>query len=173
MRITVKLEAGYEEAMEGLSYSYNTSIDKAKTVSKTLFFKDGGHNKFLESMVVWLEVDAPRYFWSQFDTYRAGITKQSESTMHTLLRTGVDIHSFEDPIPQVVIDEIDKAINNNDLDLAKAILPESFLQKRMVCTNYKTLRNIILQRRNHKLTQWHVFCDEVLRQVKFPGFLER
>lgn len=48
-----------------------------------LFEKDGGHNKFLESVILWLDVNAPLYWWTEADTYRLS-TKQSESTMHTL-----------------------------------------------------------------------------------------
>ena len=39
------------------------------------------------------------------------------------------------------------------------ILPNAFLQTRTVSLSYANLRNIYFQRRNHKLKEWHVFCD--------------
>lgn len=39
------------------------------------------------------------------------------------------------------------------------ILPESYLQTRTVTMNYENLRNMYFARRNHKLSEWHVFCD--------------
>lgn len=39
------------------------------------------------------------------------------------------------------------------------LLPESWLQTRMLDLNYATLRNIYAWRHNHKLTEWHTFCD--------------
>ena len=42
------------------------------------------------------------------------------------------------------------------------LLPESWLQTRMVDCNYATLRNIYAWRRGHKLTEWHKFCDWIL-----------
>lgn len=39
------------------------------------------------------------------------------------------------------------------------ILPESWLQTRTWTGNYETLRNMYFQRRYHKLTEWHQFCD--------------
>ena len=38
------------------------------------------------------------------------------------------------------------------------LLPESWLQTRMLDLNYATLRNIYAWRHNHKLTEWHRFC---------------
>ena len=38
-------------------------------------------------------------------------------------------------------------------------LPNSWLQTRTVTLNYEVLRNIYFQRRNHKLSEWHRFCD--------------
>jgi hypothetical protein len=55
----------------------------------------------------------------------------------------------------------------------KNSLPEGFLQRRIWNLNYKTLRNIIEQRFNHKLPQWRVFCDTVLQSVEHPEFLVR
>ncbi|MCK9240314.1 hypothetical protein [Desulfocurvus sp.] len=52
---------------------------------------DKGHNKVLESMCVWLDVRMPRYWWQEFDTYRVGVTKQSESTMHILIRIALAV----------------------------------------------------------------------------------
>ena len=41
------------------------------------------------------------------------------------------------------------------------ILPNAFLQTRTVTLSYANLRNIYFQRRNHKLKEWHLFCDWV------------
>ena len=39
------------------------------------------------------------------------------------------------------------------------ILPNAFLQTRTISFSYANLRNIYFQRRNHKLKEWHQFCD--------------
>lgn len=105
MDVDVIGEAGYYEAMFGMGLSFgltsgmsfkefsdSTSIEdqeKRKRMSRVLEAnapKDGGHNKFLESIQLWLDISAPRYWWSEFDTYRVGTSKQSASTMHTLVK---------------------------------------------------------------------------------------
>lgn len=39
------------------------------------------------------------------------------------------------------------------------ILPNAYLQTRTWTANYAILRNIYFQRKNHKLKEWHQFCD--------------
>ena len=40
-------------------------------------------------------------------------------------------------------------------------LPESWLQARTWTADYETLRNIYHSRKNHKLTEWHRFCEVI------------
>ena len=39
------------------------------------------------------------------------------------------------------------------------LLPSSYNQKRTLMLNYEVLANIYKSRRNHKLDEWHTFCD--------------
>lgn len=39
------------------------------------------------------------------------------------------------------------------------LLPTSYNQKRTVMLNYEVLANIYKSRKNHKLDEWHTFCD--------------
>ena len=39
------------------------------------------------------------------------------------------------------------------------LLPSSYNQMRTCTMNYETLINIYHARKNHKLDEWHVFCD--------------
>jgi len=177
-------EAGYKPALVGLAHNKKQSPEKMSVVAEKLADKDGGHNKFLESLVVWLDVRAPRFFWQEADTFRLS-TKQSESTMHTL--TGelltVDINDAKS-VAQFLAENFEPesctpetlrwiydAANSGDLVAVKKRLPEGFLQTRMWCMNYKTLRNIILQRRTHRLPHWKEFIRQTLEQVEHPELL--
>jgi hypothetical protein len=91
-------------------------------------------------------------------------------------------YSFEDPDGNLVIEEykpwvfqdyIDcivemcenlrtKFIETKDVRYWRALiqlLPESYNQTRTWTANYAILRNIYFQRKNHKLIEWHEFCD--------------
>lgn len=39
------------------------------------------------------------------------------------------------------------------------LLPSSYNQRRTVMLNYEVLANIYKSRRNHKLDEWHLFCE--------------
>lgn len=167
MRIYDIEEHGFHRAMRGLARSYNQKVENMPEVALKLGPKDLGHNKFLESIVVWMEVEAPRFWWSEMDTYRVGITKQSDSTMHTLTRQPLTQENFEYFIPQFYLDNLNILIAQKEpIDYIKSQLPDGFLQGRSICTNYKTLRHIILQRWNHKLPQWQQFCVSVLNGLE-------
>ncbi|MBL8026842.1 MAG: hypothetical protein JNL74_10555 [Fibrobacteres bacterium] len=172
MTVTIIKEAGYDEALLGLSLSYNQGTERMPVVAGKLYSKEGGHNKFLESIAVWLDMSAPRYFWQQFDTYRIGVTKQSESTMHTIMKSKITNDNFEKPVPAETLERLNRLVAEKDFDSVKNELPEGFLQRRIVFTNYMALRRIIAQRKTHKLREWHMFADKVISTVAHPELFE-
>jgi len=185
MHVTVLNESGFDQAIYGLSLSHGADArsPQLRATAKRLAFQDGGHNKFLESICVWLDIRCPRYLWQELDTYRIGTTKQSESTMHTLVNRLKELsgegcyeqyivnHFEPGSISRVQFEMLVYAAKDDDFLLCKRLLPEGFLQRRVVCTNYKTLRNLILQRRNHKLPHWQELITGVLSQLEHSDFL--
>jgi len=168
--VTVKAEAGYWQAMEGLALSYSKDDRDMPNVAFKLYDKDGGHNKFLESMQAWLLIRFPRHIWQQFDTYRIGVTKQSESTMHTIAKRPLTQDDFDVPILASYLDHLNELVEQGEFTELKNALPESFLQVRMVCLNYKALRHIMRQRHNHKMPHWRQFCLECIEQLEYKEF---
>lgn len=171
MKIVVIEEAGLSEALQGISLSFNSDVERMPARAERLAPMGKGHNKFLESICVWIDIDAPRYWWSQFDTYRIGVTKQSESTMHTLTKRELRQDDFEIPVHPAVLNVVNEYIRNGDLINAKANLPEAFLQRRIVCTNYKALRGMVEQRSTHKLPEWQYFIESLLKQLARPEYI--
>ncbi len=172
MQVTVLDEYGYELALLGLSLSYKQDPKRMPEVARRLALKGGGHNKFLESIMLWLDITAPRYWWQQFDTYRVGVTKQSESTMHTMTKRPLTQEDFEHPIPAETLAYLNQLITEKNWKQVKWLLPESFLQRRIVCLSYMALQRMIRQRATHKLEEWRAFIDQVLEQVAYPDFLQ-
>ena len=105
------------DAMLGLGLSYGTTsymtlktlmkhtdvFNSLISLAKKLAWKQGGHNKFLETITLCLDITAPRYWWQEFDTYRVGVTKQSESTMHTIINKPFETIDFESGCPIEVL----------------------------------------------------------------------
>ena len=183
MKVTVISEKGYDEAILGFSLSYNSAIERTRKILTKYAFGVPGESKFLEQIVLWIDVTAPRFFWSEADTYRVGTSKQSESTMHTITKRLLTNDDFEYPLDADYLWEINNQINwYNDKENTpsdkkeyflsiKNMLPEGFLQRRIWTMNYKTLQNIYHQRYNHRLPQWRYFLDTLLSQIEHPEFI--
>ena len=149
----------------------DNDIDLARRLIKA----GGEHRKFLRQIYVGFDVVLPRYLWSEFDTYGFQ-PKNSCSTMHKLfikdrcIREDQFIyHPYDEEALQDTIRQLNvlRALyfnpatedKNEILRRAKALLPEGFLQRRTVATNYQQLRNIYHQRKNHRLPCWtQVIC---------------
>ena len=183
-------EYGFEQALHGLGYSYgltsgmkfreftaNTELfNKVHGVSKKLYNKEEGHNKFLESIYIWLDINEPRYLHSEIDTYRIS-SKQSQSTMHTMHKRPLTQSDFQYDIPEFYLEFLNEQIDmlNKGLipiEKAKNYLPEGFMQSRVWVLNYKTMRNVIKQRIKHKLPQWKYFCEYMLSNLEHHEFFE-
>lgn len=112
--------------------------DKDVLLMSTLIKRGDEHAKVLRGVVVWLEIDAPRYWWMEEATYRIGAeTLSSSSTMHSEC----------------------KNLSGEELMRAKGAITEDTHSKRIVMYSYQTLRRIYFQRRNHRLPTWHMFCE--------------
>lgn len=145
------------------------------------------HRKFMRMIVVYMDVTAPLYWWKEFDTYKVGTAANSCSTMHKIAdkEFTFDDFSHEKLIKSVCMEIQEQHIRISPIQaLATTIeclnsyrdlylqtkdkkywwqmiqlLPSSYNQRRTVMLNYEVLANIYKSRRNHKLDEWHTFCD--------------
>lgn len=143
------------------------------------------NSKFMRMIHVQVAITAPLYWWKEFDTYKVGTVANSTSTMHKLASTPITEDCFEmddysdvrfekeDDCYGILNEQWDRTIYTCELLRVKynetkdkrywkeliRLLPESWLQTRMIDCNFATLRNIYAWRRVHKLTEWHSFCD--------------
>ena len=152
--------------------------EKDMQLSQKLTKAGTEHCKHLRLIQVWFDITAPRFFYIEFDTYKHK-ENVSCSTMHTLMKKSISEQDFEkDNVPATLIEKINTYIKlyqeTNDTEekrdyliACKNILPEGFLQKRTVCTNYQTLLNMWNQRRHHKLPSWQYFCNWILNLPYF------
>lgn len=145
---------------------------KDHELSMKLCAAGSDHRKHIRLIDVWVEIQAPLYWWKEFDTYRLGVDKVSESTMHTLMKNPITIDDFEMSkgakslmeAPDNVVDKrswldhMNGLREHGDFEDLNALLPNSYLQKRIVKVSYEALRNMYLARRNHKLKEWREFC---------------
>ena len=185
MKVKILKEEGLEYALRGMAYSYkDRAIDpdawwegqraRAAVRAIKLAPMSGGHNKFIRQIGLWIDIEAPRCWWSEFDTYKVGTVAQSESTMHTLSKRAPTEEDFEEGTPLLMIEAFQATWREakGDVTTLQLALPEGYMQRRVVTMNYENLRNIIAQRTGHRLKLWQVFINQILEQVEHPEFLK-
>lgn len=135
------------------------------------------HRKFMRMITVYLDVTAPLYWWKEYDTYKVGTVANSCSTMHKIAEKEFTMEDFShehlEPDAISVLEDVIHTMNVhrqwfNDGSFASSkndwwqmiqLLPSSYNQRRTLMLNYEVLANIYPARRNHKLDEWHTFCD--------------
>ena len=135
------------------------------------------HRKFMRMIAVYLDITAPLYWWKEFDTYKVGTVANSCSTMHKIADKEFTLEDFSCEhlenswlahLKETIrlLNEARDAYNWCNTDAKKEwwwqmiqLLPSSYNQRRTVMLNYEVLANMYKSRRNHKLDEWHTFCD--------------
>lgn len=147
------------------------------------------HRKFMRMITVYLDITAPLYWWKEFDTYKVGTVANSCSTMHKIAEKEFTLENFscehllsywgEEKVNPTIIYPCTPMQHLNQtiacLNVCRKkyletkdkkywwqmiqLLPSSYNQRRTVMLNYEVLANIYKSRRNHKLDEWHTFCD--------------
>lgn len=142
------------------------------------------HRKFMRMITVYLDITAPLYWWKEFDTYKVGTVANSCSTMHKIHAKEFTLEDFScEHLEKRSMNTLEKVVEDLNyyreyyLSMIKQnvpgadtrakevwwqliqLLPSSYNQRRTVMLNYEVLANIYKSRRNHKLDEWHTFCD--------------
>ena len=145
------------------------------------------HRKVLRQMFISCDITAPLYWWKEFDTYKVGVTANSQSTMHKLCSRPLTVHdfSFEDMhddefIVNIVLDNLNARIRDYKADMKQnkslwrtiiQLLPCAYNQTRTVTMNYENILNIYKQRKNHKLSEWRDFCAYMYENLDYCKLL--
>lgn len=158
-------------------------------LAKKLVKAGSDHRKFLRMIDVTVDITAPTYWWSETDTYKIGTVRNSCSTMHKLMAKEFELDDFshEHLVPGAielleetidVLNDARQSFNEWDswTDERKKrisgvtckkdlwwqiiqLLPKSHNQRATLHLNYEVLGNMYRARKEHKLTEWHTFCE--------------
>ena len=144
------------------------------TLAKKLCNAGTDHRKFLRQIFVSVDVTAPLYWWKEYDTYKVGTVANSTSTMHKIHSKPFSRDDFScDRMTEETLQKFDGVIEYLEQLRLKYVaekkkedwydiiqfLPSSYNQMRTLTFNYENLRNMFKSRKDHKLNEWHVFCD--------------
>lgn len=132
------------------------------------------HRKFIRQIFVSADITAPIYWWKEYDTYKVATVANSTSTMHRIHSKPFELDDFShDQLTEQSLETLKMVIeklesvrlryvetkNKADWYDLIQLLPSSYNQMRTCSLDYETLVNIYFARCNHKLYEWHTFCD--------------
>lgn len=147
------------------------------TLSMKLIKSGSDHRKHIRLIDAWMEIQAPLYWWKEFDTYRMGVDKVSESTMHTIMNEEItqedfDLSAWDDNefAREWIVNLCDELRLRGEFDRLNQLLPQSYLQTRIVKCSYEALHNMYQARHNHKLIEWRYFCRK-LEELPYAEFI--
>ena len=154
--------------------------------------------KYLRMIHVQFDVTAPLYWWKEFDTYKVGTVANSCSTMHKIADKEFTLKDFscehlEGRALNTLEDMVDELNYWRDYYLAikkqnvvgadtKAkdiwwqmiqLLPSSYNQRRTIDLNFEVLLKQYRERKNHKLDEWHIYCDWIKKNDLLNAIIEK
>lgn len=132
------------------------------------------HRKFMRMVVVYCDIAAPVYWVAELDTYKVATVRNSCSFMHKGASRTYTVDDFswhgldvDDPdYVNAVLKKInflkDKYVKTKDpcvFQQLRDVVPQGQNVRFTYMCNYETLANIYKSRKNHRLSEWHDFCD--------------
>ena len=178
---------GYKAAIRGMRNpmnSWSKSDSNADLIGQNdeqlmlALAKAPEERKYLRMIHAQFDVTAPLYWWKEFDTYKVGTVANSCSTMHKIAykrfeREDFSIEHIENCDEQHWMVCMDNVISSLNVAREKyletkdkkywwqmiQLLPSSYNQRRTIDLNFEVLLKQYRERKNHKLDEWHIYCD--------------
>lgn len=177
--------AKYPKAVElnGLTADLTDGIKACSTCATGT-----GHDQFLAGIIVQFDLTLSEKAWTEFQRYKFADFVSSCSTMHKLqnMSPRMQCNKYVDPRAIDVLNEKIMEYNRllkcrkdglgvSDGTLKQARLemlyniPSGFELTARITTNYRQLKTMYQQRRNHALPDWHCICRWI---ETLPMFME-
>lgn len=165
----------FEESIKASKYPMsvdNDALNSDLTKTATSLAQSGkgeGHDQFLTGITVSFDVTFSLKAWTEAERYRFLYFVSSQSTMHRISRFDIDtqcnkyvdkciLRRFNE-IKQDYLDEPEDSPNKAEKYLTLLYnIPTGFMLTARLTTNYRQLKTIYAQRKNHRLPEWREFC---------------
>jgi len=122
------------------------------------------HRKFLRQIIVAWDLTLPRMIWTEWDTYKVGVVRNSCSTMHKLGSRDLgpeDFEGYEEELDRPQLDFVNRLAAEHRMDGSaeslhrlKLRLPESYLQRATCTFSYEVAMRMHDDRKGHRMPEW-------------------
>ena len=137
--------------------------------------KGEGHDQFLTGIIVNFDLTFSNKGWVELERYRFMNFVSSQSTMHRITRFEFDAQCNEyvhEGVREILKGLIEEYNANPSAEKYLEILnsnPAGFQLTARLTNNYRQLKTIYAQRKNHRLPEWRTFCQWI---EELPYFKE-
>lgn len=164
---------GLDNAVRGSKFPMAVNIDSVDSeitnTTKKLASCDAGtgHDNWLNGVIVQFDLTFTVKAWIEAERYHFLDFISSQSTMHRISRFDLDEQYIDYVDPRVIeiMNELKNKYNETkDKDDYLRLLytnPCGFKLTAAMTTNYRQLKTIYAQRKNHRLPEWVSFCEEI------------
>jgi hypothetical protein len=129
---------------------------------------NAAHGQFLSGIIVSFDLTFSVKAWTEAERYRYLTFISSQSSMHRIAKFDMD-ESFDTHVDNRVVDVVKQLVDDYNNETDAELKKEKYLNLLYSCptglrltaritTNYRCLRNIYKQRKDHRLPEWRVFC---------------
>ena len=153
----MRTKAGMREVEE-------KDINRGEKLVRATLGGNTAHHQFLTGIRVNFDLTFTNKAWVEAERYRFLEFVSSQSTMHRITKFNLDNQyiKYVDPRVIKIMQELVDAYNENPTpeNYLKVLYtnPAGFKITARMTTNYRSLRNIYIQRKNHRLPEWRAFC---------------
>lgn len=162
-----------EESIKAAKYpmavdTNNCTPDISKTIkSLAKTPKGAGEDQFLSGIRVAFDLTFSNKAWIELERYRFITFVSSQSTMHRIAKFDLS-QQYNEYVDKRIIsimnelkDKYNKTQNMEDYLRLLYSNPSGFELTARLTTNYRCLKGVYSQRKNHKLPEWRKFCKWV------------
>ena len=172
---------GLEESIKRSKYPMSTDTSTCTTEPTKTTYSLGrasvgsGHDNWLNGVIVQFDLTFTNKAWVEAERYHFLDFVSSQSTMHRITKFNLDKAYIEytDPriieIMQQLVDQYNADPTPDNYLKVLYSNPAGFKITAGMTTNYRQLKTIYYQRKNHRLPEWRVFTDWI---ENLPSFKE-
>jgi hypothetical protein len=151
----------------------NSEITKT-TINLASSEKASGHDQWLTGVRVAFDLTFSNKAWVELERYRFIEFVSSQSTMHRISKFDLK-NQYNGYVDHRIIDIMEELKNKynqtqDPLDYLRLLYsnPSGFELTARLTTNYRALKTVYSQRKNHRLPEWQEFCKwiETLPEFK-------
>lgn len=166
---TVKV-AFLDESIQGSKFPMSVDLDSLDTrITKTVENLAGsepgtGHDQFLDGPTVVFDLTFSNKAWVEAERYTFLNFISSQSTMHRISQMDIR-NSCNEYVTENTIKEVERLKNNylrtqtaEDYLILLYNVPSGFEITARMIANYRCLKTVYHQRKNHRLPEWRKFC---------------